>query len=52
MKGYELPVDGIIIPTVMRKVDANTCNPDMPQEASLSSLVPIPIVKEMVGQGS
>jgi len=47
LKGYELPVDGIILPTVMRQVDANTCNPDMPQQASLSSLIPIPIFKLM-----
>jgi ABC-type sugar transport system substrate-binding protein len=47
LKGYSLPADGIIIPTVMRQVDANTCNPDMPQQASLSSLIPIPIFKVM-----
>ena len=47
LKGYNLPADGIIIPTVMRQVDANTCNPDMPQQASLSSLIPIPIFKIM-----
>ena len=47
LKGYELPVDGVIVPTVMRQVDANTCNPDMPQQASLSSLIPIPIFKLM-----
>ena len=47
LKGYELPVDGVILPTVMRQVDANTCNPDMPQQASLSSLIPIPIFKLM-----
>lgn len=47
LKGYSLPTDGIIIPTVMRQVDANTCNPDMPQQASLSSLIPIPIFKVM-----
>ncbi len=47
LKGYELPVDGVILPTVMRQVDANTCNPDMPQQASLSSLIPIPIFKVM-----
>ena len=47
LKGYELPADGIIIPTVMRQVDANTCNPDMPQQASLSSMIPIPIFKVM-----
>jgi len=47
LKGSELPAEGIIIPTVMRQVDENTCNPDMPQEASLSSLIPIPIFKVM-----
>jgi len=47
LKGYELPVDGIILPTVMRQLDASTCNPDLPQEASTSSLIPIPIFKEM-----
>jgi len=47
LKGYELPVDGVIIPTVMRQVDDNTCNPDVPQEASTSSLIPIPIFQAM-----
>lgn len=46
-KGYELPADGIIIPTVMRELDASTCNPDVPQEASTSSLIPIPIFQAM-----
>ena len=43
LKGYELPVDGIILPTVMRQVDDSSCNPDMPQQASVSSLIPLPI---------
>ncbi|HKZ69041.1 MAG TPA: substrate-binding domain-containing protein [Anaerolineales bacterium] len=47
LKGYELPADGIILPTVMRELDASTCNPDVPQEASTSSLIPIPIFKVM-----
>jgi len=47
LKGYELPVDGVIIPTVMRQVDENTCNPDVPQEASTSSLIPFPIFQAM-----
>jgi ribose transport system substrate-binding protein len=47
LKGYKLPVEGIILPTVMRQADANSCNPDMPQQASLSSLIPIPIFKVM-----
>ncbi len=47
LKGYSLPADGVIIPTVMRQADAKTCNPDMPQQASLSSLIPIPIFKQM-----
>jgi len=47
LKGFELPAEGIIIPTVMRQVDETTCNPDMPQEASLSSLIPIPIFQVM-----
>jgi ribose transport system substrate-binding protein len=47
LKGLELPAEGIIIPTVMRQVDADTCIPEMPQEASLSSLIPIPIFQEM-----
>jgi ribose transport system substrate-binding protein len=47
LKGYALPAEGIIIPTVMRQVDANTCNPEMPQQASLSSLIPIPIFQRM-----
>lgn len=47
LKGSDLPAEGVIIPTVMRQVDANTCNPDMPQEASLSSMIPIPVFKLM-----
>jgi len=47
LKGADLPAEGVIIPTVLRQVDANTCNPDMPQEASLSSMIPIPIFKIM-----
>ena len=47
LKGYELPTEGIILPTVMRQADANSCNPDMPQQASLSSLIPIPVFKLM-----
>jgi ABC-type sugar transport system substrate-binding protein len=47
LKGYELPVDGVIIPTVMRQVDESTCNPDVPQEASTSSLIPFPIFQAM-----
>ena len=45
--GYELPAEGIIIPTVMRELGAGTCNPDVPQEASTSSLIPLPIFTEM-----
>ncbi len=47
LKGAALPADGVIIPTVMRQADANTCNPNMPQQASLSSLIPIPIFQKM-----
>lgn len=47
LKGYELSADGIILPTVMRELDAGTCNPDVPQEASTSSLIPIPIFQTM-----
>jgi ABC-type sugar transport system substrate-binding protein len=47
LKGYELPADGIILPTVMRELTQGTCNPDVPQEGSTSSLIPIPIFKEM-----
>jgi len=47
LKGYELPIDGVILPTVMRQVDESSCNPDMPQQASVSSLIPIPIFKLM-----
>jgi ABC-type sugar transport system substrate-binding protein len=47
LKGYELPADGIILPTVMRELTKGTCNPDVPQEASTSSLIPIEIFKEM-----
>jgi ABC-type sugar transport system substrate-binding protein len=47
LKGYEVPADGIIIPTVMREVGADSCIPEMPQEASLSSLIPVPIFQVM-----
>ncbi|MBI3243637.1 MAG: substrate-binding domain-containing protein [Chloroflexi bacterium] len=47
LKGLELPADGITIPTVMRQLDASTCNPDVPQEASTSSLIPFSIFTEM-----
>lgn len=47
LKGYELPADGIIIPTVLRELTKGTCNPDVPQEGSTSSLIPIPIFAEM-----
>jgi ABC-type sugar transport system substrate-binding protein len=47
LKGHELPADGIIIPTVMREINDDTCIPEMPQEASLSSMIPIPIFQAM-----
>ncbi len=47
LKGYELPANGIIIPTVMRELTKGTCNPDVPQEGSTSSLIPIPIFQAM-----
>ncbi len=47
LKGYELSPDGIILPTVMRQLSAGTCNPDVPQEASVSSLIPIPVFLQM-----
>jgi ABC-type sugar transport system substrate-binding protein len=47
LKGYELSPDGIILPTVMRQLGEGTCNPDVPQEASTSSLIPIPIFQAM-----
>ncbi|HET9909714.1 MAG TPA: substrate-binding domain-containing protein [Anaerolineales bacterium] len=47
LKGYELPAEGIILPTVMRELTTGTCNPDVPQEASTSSLIPIPIFQAM-----
>jgi ribose transport system substrate-binding protein len=50
LKGYDLPADGIILPTVMRQLTKGTCNPDVPQEASVSSLIPLPIFGQMGGQ--
>lgn len=47
LKGYDLPADGIIIPTVMRELTKGTCNPDVPQEGSTSSLIPISIFQAM-----
>jgi ABC-type sugar transport system substrate-binding protein len=47
LKGAELPADGIVLPVVMRELTADTCNPDVPQEASTSSLIPIPIFQAM-----
>jgi ABC-type sugar transport system substrate-binding protein len=43
LKGYKLPAEGIILPTVMRQLSEGTCNPDVPQEASVSSLIPTPV---------
>jgi ribose transport system substrate-binding protein len=48
--GADLPADGIILPTVMRQLTTGTCNPDIPQEASVSSLIPIPIFQQMGGE--
>ena len=50
LKGYDLPADGIILPTVMRQLTKGTCNLDVPQEASTSSLIPIPIFGQMGGK--
>jgi ribose transport system substrate-binding protein len=50
LKGMELPAEGIILPTVMRQLTKGTCNPDIPKEASVSSLIPIPVFKLMGGQ--
>lgn len=47
LKGAEIPAGGIIIPTVMRELTAGTCNPDVPQEASTSSLIPFEIFQAM-----
>jgi ABC-type sugar transport system substrate-binding protein len=47
LKGYELPADGIIIPPVLRELTKGTCNPDVPQEGSISSMIPIEIFKAM-----
>lgn len=47
LKGYKLPAEGIILPTVMRQLSQGTCNPDVPQEASVSSLIPIPVFLQM-----
>jgi ribose transport system substrate-binding protein len=47
LKGYKLPAEGIILPTVMRQLSDGTCNPDVPQEASVSSLIPIPVFLKM-----
>lgn len=47
LKGYKLPAEGIILPTVMRQLSEGTCNPDVPQEASVSSLIPIPVFLKM-----
>lgn len=47
LKGYEVPADGIILPTVMRELTKGTCDPTVPQESSVSSLIPIEIFKLM-----
>ena len=49
LKGADLPADGIILPTVMRQLTKGTCNPDIPPEASVSSLIPIPVFQQMGG---
>lgn len=50
LKGADLPADGIILPTVMRQLKKGTCNPNLPQEASVSSLIPESIFQQMGGQ--
>jgi ABC-type sugar transport system substrate-binding protein len=47
LKGYEPPADGVIIPTVMRQLDESVCDPNVPQQASVSSLIPTAIFKQM-----
>ena len=49
--GDVLP-SSIIVPSHMRQVDASTCNPDVPTQYPVSSLVPINIVKDMYPAGS
>jgi ABC-type sugar transport system substrate-binding protein len=47
LKGYDVPADGIVLPAVMRELTKGTCDPTIPQEASVSSLIPIEIFKLM-----
>ncbi len=46
LAGAEIPTS-IIVPSHMRPVDDMTCNPDIPPEASASSLVPLDVVQAM-----
>jgi ribose transport system substrate-binding protein len=47
LKGYEVP-SSIIIPTFMQQlVDDSHCYPDLPDDASISSMIPHDIVREM-----
>jgi ribose transport system substrate-binding protein len=46
LAGDDLP-SSIIVPSHMRQVDDSTCNPDVPGEYPVSSLVPLDIVKTM-----
>ncbi|MFN8451615.1 MAG: substrate-binding domain-containing protein [Anaerolineae bacterium] len=46
LKGAEVPTS-IIVPSHMRQVDESTCNPDVPGEYPVSSLVPPDVVAAM-----
>lgn len=46
LAGAEVP-ESIIVPASMRQVDETTCNPDVPGETPVSSLVPVDIITEM-----
>lgn len=46
LAGKDVP-SSIIVPTHMRQVDQTTCNPNVPAEYPVSSLVPLEVVKAM-----
>ena len=46
LAGATLPTS-IIVPGHMRQADPSTCNPDIPGETPLSTLIPLNVIKAM-----
>lgn len=50
LNGEDVP-SGVVIPVEMRQVDETSCIPDMPELASVSSMIPLDIVAAMYPEG-